>query len=75
VAPGNIFSDLSPQARVFTAILPFGLALFARLILGNNQLTRWLLSLGVVWFAANILMAPYSVGIRQGIRSLRTLLP
>jgi hypothetical protein len=46
-----------------------------RLVLGNNQLTRWLISLGVMWFAANILMAPYSAGMRQDIRHLRTLLP
>jgi hypothetical protein len=75
VLPAAIFYDLSPHARVATAVLPFGLAIFVRLVLGNNQLTRWLISLGVLWFAANILMAPYSAGMRQDIRDLRTLLP
>jgi len=70
-----MFNDLSPYARVVTAVLPFGLAMFMRLVLGNCQLTRWLVSIGVVWFAANVLMAPYSVGVRQDIRNLRTLLP
>ena len=71
----NILYDLSPHSRVVTAVLPFGVAILVRLVLGNNQLTRWLISLSVVWFAANILMAPYSAGMRQDIRNLRTLLP
>ena len=73
--PGNILNDLSPHVRVVTAVLPFALAIFVRLVLGNNPLTRWLISLSVLWFAANILMAPYSAGMRQDIRGLRTLLP
>ena len=56
-------------------VLPFALAIFVRLVLGNNPLTRWLISLSVMWFAANVLMAPYSAGMRQDIRNLRTLLP
>jgi hypothetical protein len=60
---------------VVTAVLPFVIALSVRLVLGNNLLTRWLISLSVMWFAANILMAPYSAGMRQDIRNLRTLLP
>ena len=75
MSPGNIFDDLSPHARVVTAVLPFALAIFVRLLVGNNLLTRWLISLSVLWFAANVLMAPYSAGIRQDIRNLRTLLP
>jgi hypothetical protein len=75
VSPGNIFTDLSPQARVVAAVLPFALAIFARLVLGNNTLTRWLISLSVIWFAANILLAPYTAGMRQDIQGLRTLLP
>ena len=67
--------DLSPPARVITAVLPFGIALFMRLVMGNNRLTRGLVSLGVLWFAANILMAPYSADVRTDIRNLRTLLP
>ena len=33
--------------------------------MGNNTLTRLLLSLSTTWFAINILMAPYSAGMRQ----------
>jgi hypothetical protein len=75
VLPGNLFDGLSPHARVVTAVLPFAVAIFVRLVLGNNQLTRRLISLSVLWFTANVLMAPYSAGMRQNIRDLRTLLP
>jgi hypothetical protein len=75
MSPGDIFNDLTPHARVVTAVLPFVIAVSVRLVLGNNLLTRWLISLSVMWFAANILMAPYSAGMRQDIRNLRTLLP
>jgi hypothetical protein len=75
MSPGDIFNDLTPHARVVTAVLPFVIAVSVRLVLGNNLLTRWLISLSVMWFAANILMAPYSTGMRQDIRNLRTLLP
>jgi len=75
MSPGDIFAGLTPHARVATAVLPFVIAVFTRAILGSNTLTRWLMSLGVMWFAANVLMAPYSAGMRADIRNLRTLLP
>ena len=75
MSPGNIFADLSPHARVVTAVLPFALAIFVRLLVGNNLFSRWLISLSVLWFAANVMMAPYSAGLRQEIRNLRSLLP
>lgn len=68
--PGTILDDLSPYARVATAVAPFLLAIAMRLLLGVNQLTRWLITLSVVWFAANILMAPYSANVREDIREL-----
>ena len=71
--------DLSPALRVLTALLPFCLALFIRLVIGNSRLTRTLISVGVLWFAVNVLMAPYALDLRTGIRNdmrgLRTLLP
>ena len=75
MSPGDIVNGLSPHARVVTALLPFAIAIFMRLVLGANRLTRWLISFSVLWFAVNILMAPYSAGMRQDIRDLRTLLP
>jgi len=73
--PGDLIDSLSPHARVATAVLPFVAAIVLRLVLGNNAFTRWLVSLSVMWFAANVLMAPYSAGMREDLRNLRTLLP
>ena len=75
MSPGDLINGLSPHARVATALLPFAIAFAIRLVLGNNKLTRWLISLSVVWFAANVLLAPYSAGMREDIQRLRTLLP
>jgi hypothetical protein len=76
---GNIVPELSPSARVIMALLPFAIALFMRVVLGNSRFTRILISASVLWFAAAVLMAPYSSGVRTGIRkdmgNLRTLLP
>ena len=72
---GTIFDDLSPHLRVATAVTPFAVAIILRLLLGANQLTRWVITLSTVWFAANVLMAPYSAPMRQDIEGLRRLLP
>jgi hypothetical protein len=61
---------LSPHLRIATAIAPFVVAVGLRLLLGGSALTRWMITLGTVWFAANILLAPYSAGMRQDIRNL-----
>jgi hypothetical protein len=57
-----------------TAVAPFAIAVFMRLLLGNNRLTRSLISVTVLWFAANVLMAPYSADVRTDIMNLHTLL-
>ena len=67
---GTILDGFSPLMRVSTAIAPFALAIFVRWLLGPNRLTGWLITCSVLWFAANILMAPYSTGMRQEIRYL-----
>lgn len=55
-------------------MIPFLAALILRLIIGKNRFTRVVLSLATMWFAANVLMAPYSVKMRQEIRNLGTRL-
>jgi hypothetical protein len=67
---GWIFAHLTPYGRVLTAIAPFLGAIVLRLILGKNRLTRTLLSVGTMWFAANVFLAPYSEDMRQGILKL-----
>ena len=34
-----------------------------------------MISLATVWFAVNVLMAPYSAGMRQDIENWRSFLP
>ncbi|HLH18202.1 MAG TPA: hypothetical protein VKX45_13350 [Bryobacteraceae bacterium] len=50
-----------------TAVVPFAAAMLLRLLLGRTQFTRWAITVGTMWFAFNVLMAPYSTGIRQGL--------
>jgi len=71
VSPAAIFDRLSPYARVVTAVTPFLAAIVLRLMFGKNRLTRALLSISVIWFALNILLAPYSYGMRQDLVNLR----
>ena len=53
-------------------MIPFLAALVLRLIIGKNGLTRAVLALATMWFAINVLMAPYSLEIRREILSLGT---
>lgn len=74
MSPGSLVDAISPHARVATALIPFLAALILRLIIGKNRFTRVVLSMATMWFAANVLMAPYSVKMRQEIRNLGTRL-
>jgi hypothetical protein len=73
VLSAGIFEDLSPHARVATAVAPFVFAILMRLFLGKNRFTQVLLSLSTMWFAANVLLAPYSAGMRQDLMRLRSI--
>jgi hypothetical protein len=53
-----------------TAVIPFVVAMLLRLILGRTQLTRWAITITTMWFAFNVLMAPYSTSIRQDLLDL-----
>ena len=67
----SLLEDLSPHARVATAVAPFVLAILLRIVLGRNRLTRLLISLGTMWFAINVLMAPYSARMTQDLQNLQ----
>jgi hypothetical protein len=71
VPVSSIFEDLSPHARVVTAVLPFVVAMVLRFILGKNRVTHVLLSVSTTWFAINVLMTPFSEGMRRDILDLR----
>ena len=59
--------DIPPDARVILAAAPFAAAMVLRLLLGRTEFTRWSITLGTMWFAINVLLAPYSAGIRQDL--------
>ena len=61
------FDGLAPDQRVLVAVVPFVAAMLLRLILGRTQFTRWAVTFGTMWFAFNVLLAPYSTGIRQDL--------
>ncbi len=71
MSPGGLFDDLSPYARVATAVAPFLLAIVLRLVTGKNRLSTVLLSISVTWFALNVLMAPYSSAMQRDLEGLR----
>jgi hypothetical protein len=73
--PEYLLQDLSPKARVITAVLPFALAMMLRLLLGRTRTASWLVMLATVWFAVNVLMAPLSEPMRRDIRDLGRYLP
>lgn len=61
---------LTPDERVAYAVAPFVIAMLLRVLLGKTQFTRWTIALSTMWFAINVLMAPYSDGIRQELVDL-----
>ncbi len=74
MSPGSLVDALSPHARVATALIPFLAALVLRLLFGKNRVTRTALSVATMWFAINVLIAPYSVEMRREILDLGTRL-
>lgn len=67
----KLLEDLTPYGRVATAVAPFVAAIVLRVILGKSKLTGMLISASTMWFVVNVLMAPYSAGMRQDIENLR----
>jgi hypothetical protein len=64
---GTVFDYLTPESRVEVAVAPVVIAMLLRLMLGRTQFTRWSIAIGTMWFAINVLLAPYSAGIRQDL--------
>jgi len=70
VSPASFLDDLSPYARVTTAIAPFVLAVILRLVLGKNRLTRILFSISATWLVVNVMLAPYSLPMQRDLRRI-----
>ena len=62
--------ELGPYARVLTAVIPFIAASALRVMFGKSRTTRLILSVSVMWFAVNVLLAPYSTRMQQDIYRL-----
>ncbi len=71
--PSVILQELSPYARVSTAVVPFVTAIILRLVFGKNKVTRLLLSVSTTWFAINVLMAPYSTGMQEDLAHIGSI--
>lgn len=67
---GLPLDDLTPDVRVAAAVAPFVIAMLLRAILGRTQFTRWSTMIATMWFAINVLLAPYSAGMRQDLLDL-----
>ena len=69
--PGGLLEQLSPHARVATAIAPFVLAMAFRLIAGKSRTASVLISIATTWFAVIVLLTPVSFGMQQDLMRLR----
>jgi uncharacterized membrane protein len=73
VHPADIIESLGHHARVASAVAPFVVAMALRLMLGKSRFTAWCVTLGTMWFAINVLLAPYSPQAQHEIESLWAL--
>ncbi len=70
----DLFADLGPYARVTTAVAPFAVAVVVRLLFGSSRVTAWLISASTMWFLVNVLLAPYSPGMRDDLEKIQSIL-
>ena len=59
-----------PDERILLAVIPFGIAILIRVLLGRSQITNWSVTLGTMWFTINVLLTPYADGMRSGLVEL-----
>jgi hypothetical protein len=69
----SLADTLSPHVRVATAVAPFAGAMILRFALGTNRFIQWLIWASTMWFLINVLLAPYSPGMRDDFLALRRL--
>jgi hypothetical protein len=71
--PASLFEDLTPHARVATAVAPFIVASVFRVALGKNRFTKGLLSLSTLWFTVSVFVATYSQQMQQDISHVQAM--
>ena len=70
---GTPFDSLSPLARVAVAGSPVVAALILRLAFGKSGILRWLVTLTTMWFAVNVLLAPFTANVRRDMVNVRSI--
>ena len=70
---GSLLEEIGVYARVATIVIPFVLAIFLRVILGKNRITRVLVTIGTMWFAVSLLMSPYSARMQQDLQNIEKI--
>ena len=71
--PEGLLEQMSPHARVATAVAPFVGALAFRLFTGRSRVASVLISVATTWFAVIVLLTPMSFGMQQDLIRLRSL--
>ncbi|HTX34193.1 MAG TPA: hypothetical protein VME43_04200 [Bryobacteraceae bacterium] len=65
--PWGLLEELSPHARVATAVAPFAGAVLFRVVTGRSRIASVLISVATTWFAVIVLMTPMSEGMQQDL--------
>jgi hypothetical protein len=73
VFPGGLLEQLSPHARVATAVAPFVGAVVFRLTTGRSKMASLLISIATTWFTVFVLLTPMSSTMQQDLMRLRYL--
>jgi hypothetical protein len=68
-----LLEQLSPHARVATAVAPFVGAVAFRLTTGRSKMASVLISIATTWFAVIVLLTPLSYGMQQDLMRLQSL--
>lgn len=71
----DIFAALGPYVRAATAVAPIVVALLLRVCVGPGRFTAWLIWAATMWFMLNVLLAPYSPGMRDDLLAIKEMLP
>jgi len=61
----DFFEELPANSRVAVALLPFLLALVARLCFGKTRTTQTILWMATMWFTLSVILAPFSLDIPE----------
>ncbi len=70
---GGLFDFFYPHVRLASALLPIAITITLRFVFGSGKVVNTMVSIATVWFAVNVLAAPYSFQMQQDIESVRRI--